>query len=68
MRANITVYPPAARVLGCLTALDLRIGIPSQEQLSSECEVPTDDEVVELDAYKVAVLVSVGVAVLTLCL
>ena len=34
----------------------------------SRREVPTDDEVVELDAYKVAVLVSVGVAVLTLCL
>ncbi len=67
MRANITVCPRAAGFLGCLTALDLRSGLPSQEKLTPENEVPTDDEVVGLDAYKVAVLVSVGVAILSLC-
>jgi hypothetical protein len=68
MRANITVYPPSVGFLGCLTALDLRSEILSQEKLNLESEVPTDDEVVGLDAYKLAVLVSVGVAILSLCL
>ena len=49
-------------------ALDLKGGIPSKEKLSPQSEAPTDDEVVGLDAYKLAVLVSVGVAVLSLCL
>ena len=68
MRANITVYPPPGGFLGCLTALDLRGGIPSKEKFSPESEVPTDDKVVRLDAYKLAVVVSVGVAILSLCL
>ena len=68
MRANITVYPLAAGFLGCFTALDLGSGIVSEEKLSPENEVPTDDEVVGLDAYKVAVLVSVAAAILSLCL
>ncbi len=67
MGANITAYPLAAGFLGYLTALDLRSGIPSQE-LNPENEVPIDDEVVGLDAYKVAVLVSVAAAILSLCL
>jgi hypothetical protein len=68
MRANITVYPPFVGFLGCLTAPDLRSGVPSKEKLSRASEVPTGDEVVGFDAYKLAVLVSVGVAVLSLCL
>jgi hypothetical protein len=68
MRANINVCLLAAGFLGCLTALDLRSGIPSQKKFSAENEVPADDEVVGLDIYKVAVLVSVGVAILSLCL
>ena len=68
MGANITVYPLAAGFLGCLTELGLRRGIPSQEKLSPENEAPTDDEVVGLDAYKVAVLISVAAAILSLCL
>jgi hypothetical protein len=47
--------------------LDLRSGIAPQEKLSPEIEVPTDDEGAGLDAYKIAVLVSVGVAILSLC-
>ena len=68
MRANITVCPPPGGFLGCLTGLDLRSGIPSQEELNPENEVPPDDEVLGLDAYKLAVLVSGGVAILSLCL
>ena len=49
-------------------ALDLRSGIVSQEKFTPENEIPTDDEVVGLDAYKVAVLVSVAAAILSLCL
>jgi hypothetical protein len=68
MRTNITVCLLAAGFLGCLTALDLRSGIPSQEKLSAENEVPADGQVVGLDIYKIAVLVSVGIAILSLCL
>jgi hypothetical protein len=62
MRANIIVCLLAAGFLGCL-----RGGIPSQERLSPENEAPTP-EVVGPDAYKIAVLVAVGAAILTLCL
>jgi hypothetical protein len=68
MRANISECLLAAGFLGCLTAFNLRSGIPSQEKLSADNQVPTDNEVVGLDIYKVAVLVSVGIAILSLCL
>jgi len=68
MRANITVYPLAAGFLGCLTELGSSRGIVSPEKLSPENEVPTDAEVAGLDAYKVAVLISVAAAILSLCL
>jgi hypothetical protein len=68
MRANITVHPLAAGFLACLTALDSRSGFPSKGTLSPENEVSADDEVVGLDAYKVAVLLSVAAAILSLCL
>jgi hypothetical protein len=67
MRANIIVCLLAAGFLVCLTTLDLRRGIPSQEKLSPGNEDPTNDEVVGPDAYKVAVLVSAGLAILSLC-
>ena len=67
MRAHISECLLAAGFL-CLTALDSRNGIPSQVRLSPGNEVPTDNEVVGLDAYQVAVLVLAGVAVLSLCL
>jgi hypothetical protein len=49
-------------------AFDWGSGVPSQEKLSPENEAPTDDEGVELDAYKVAVLVLAGAAILSVCL
>jgi hypothetical protein len=67
MRANVIICLLAGGLLGCLVALDLRSGIPSQEKLSPGNEVSTNDEVVGPDAYKVAVLVSVGLAILSLC-
>jgi hypothetical protein len=68
MFANIRVCLLAAGFLGCLSALDMRSGVPSQEKLSAENQVPTDDKVVGLDIYQVAVLISVGLAILSLCL
>jgi len=68
MCANISACLLAAGFLGCLTALDLRNGIPSQEKLSAENQVLTNGEVVALDIYKAAVVVSVGVAILSVCL
>jgi hypothetical protein len=53
---------------GFFAAVDVRNGVPSREKLSGEDQVPTDDEVLGLDLYKVAVLVSVGIAILSLCL
>jgi hypothetical protein len=67
MRANIIVCLLATGFLGRPTALNLRSGIPSQDKLSPENEAPAD-AVVGSDAYKVAVLVSVGAALLSLCL
>ena len=68
MHANINVFPSAAVLLDCLRPLDLRRVIPSQEKLSPNSEVQTSEEVVGLDAYKIAVLVSVAAAILSLCL
>jgi hypothetical protein len=67
MRAYITLYPLASGFLGCSTELGLRRGIPSHEKFSPEDEGPSD-EVGGVDAYKVAVLVSVAAAILSLCL
>ena len=53
---------------GFFAAFDVGNGVPSQEKLSAERQVPTDEEVVALDTYKVAVLVSVGIAIRSLCL
>jgi hypothetical protein len=65
MCANISDGLLAA---GFLAAFDVRDGIPSQEKLSAEKQAPTDDESLELDIYKIAVLISVGIAILSLCL
>jgi hypothetical protein len=53
---------------GFFAAFDVRNGVPSREKISSEDQGPTDDEVLALDLYKVAVLISVGIAILSLCL
>ncbi len=68
MRANVTACPATAGFFAYLTALDFSSGIPSNEKRSPESQVPTDDGVAGLDAYKVAVVVSVGVAILSLCI
>jgi hypothetical protein len=68
MRANIFVCPQAAWFTGYSTGLDLRNGIPSPEPLSAGSEVPAEDEAGGLDAYAIAVLVSVATAILSLCL
>lgn len=66
MRANITVFPSAAGFLDCMTPLDLRSGMPSQERFSPNSEVQTSDKVVGLDAYQLAVSISVAAAILSL--
>jgi hypothetical protein len=53
---------------GFLAAFDVRNGIPSQGKLSAKSQVSTDDEIARRDIYKVAVLFSVGIAILSLCL
>lgn len=68
MRAIFVVCLMAAGFSGCLKALDSRGGISSQEKLSPENVVPAGDEVAGPDAYKVAVLVLVGAAILSVCL
>lgn len=68
MRANITVFPSAAGLLDGSTLLDLRSGMPLKEKFSASSEVQTNDKVVGLDAYKLAVLISVAAAILSLCI
>ena len=67
MGTNIIVCLLAAGFLECLTALNSRSRIPSQEKLAPQIEAPSN-EVVGPDAYKVAVLVSVAAAIFSVCL
>lgn len=46
--------------------MDLGSGVPLQKKVTSNSKIPADDEVVGLDAYKVAVLVSISLAILSL--
>jgi hypothetical protein len=68
MRANMIVGLHTAGFMGCSTALDLRGGTPSPEPFTVRNEVPAEDEAVGLDAYAIAVLVSIAAAILSLCL
>lgn len=68
MRANIIVCLQAAWFTGCPTAFSLTNGIPPAKPFGHGNEVPAENEVAGLDAYKVAVLVSVAAAILSLCL
>jgi len=68
MRTDVIVFPSASGLSDCLTLLDSRAGMPSKEKLSSNSEVQTSDEVLGLDAYQLAVLISVAAAILSLCL
>jgi hypothetical protein len=65
MHVNIIACLLAAGFLGGLTALDLR-NVPAQEGISHETEVAGNDEAGRADAYKVAVLLSVAAAILSL--
>lgn len=68
MRANMIVGLQTAGFTGCSTALDFRGEIPSPEPSTAGNEVPAEDEAVGLDAYAIAVLVSVAATILSLCL
>jgi hypothetical protein len=68
MRANIIACLLAVGFFTCLTVLDLRSRVPSRVNLIRENEPPVEDEgqADGPDAYKMAVLLSVGVAILSL--
>jgi hypothetical protein len=66
MRANIIACLPSIGFSGRLPALDLKSRIPSQEDLSMENEVTANAEVERPDAYQVAVMLSIGAAILSL--
>jgi hypothetical protein len=68
MHTNIIACLLAAGFVGCFTTLDMRRGIPSQEEFSQESEVSTSDQVERLDPYRVAVFLSVVAAILSLIL
>ena len=68
MRANYIVCLPAAGFPGGLTRPYLRSEIASQNKLGSKKQAPAENEVVGLDAYMIAVLVSVGATILSLCI
>jgi hypothetical protein len=67
MRANMIVGLQAAGFMGCSTALDLRAGSPPPELFTAGNEVPAENEAAGLDAYAIAVLVSVAAAIFSLC-
>jgi hypothetical protein len=68
MHTNIIACLLAAGFVGCFTTLDMRRGIPSQEEFSQESEVSTNGQVERLDPYRVAVFLSVVAAILSLIL
>jgi hypothetical protein len=68
MRANYILCLPAAGFPGGLTGQYLRGEIASQKKLGSKKQTPAENEVVGLDAYMIAVLVSVGATILSLCI
>jgi len=68
MRTNINLCLQVAGFTGCSTALNCSTGIPSPEPFRPANEVPAEHEVVGLDAYKLAVSISVAATILSLCL
>ena len=66
MRANITAFLPVIGFCGRLPAFNLGSELPSRETFSRRNEVPVDTEVGGPDAYKVAVVLLVGAAILSL--
>jgi hypothetical protein len=68
MRANLIVCLLTAGFSEHLKALSWRSVIASKERLTSEYEAPANEKAVGPDAYKVAVMVFVGAAVLSVWL
>ena len=66
MRASVNAFLPAIGFCGRSPAADLGSGSSSQERFGHRNESPADAEVGELDAYKVAVLLLVAAAILSL--
>lgn len=68
MRANIIACLLAVVFFACLTVLDLKSRFLSGVKLTHENEPPAEDDCPPdgPDAYKVAVLLSVGAAILSL--
>jgi hypothetical protein len=66
MRANIIACLPSLGFFGRLPALDLKSRIPTQEDLNMQIEVAANAEVERPDVYQVAVLLSIGAAILSL--
>ena len=65
MRANITALLPVVGFCGRLPNFDLESGTSSQEMLPYQKEAP-EIHAGGLDAYKLAVLLLIGAAVLSL--
>ena len=66
MRTNIIACLPSLGFFGRLPALDLKSRIPTQEDLNMQIEVAANAEVERPDVYQVAVLLSIGAAILSL--
>ena len=66
MRANINVFPLAAGLLDYLRPLDLGAERHWLERFRPNTDVQRNDKIVELDAYQIAVLISVAAAILSL--
>jgi hypothetical protein len=68
MRADIIAGLLGVAFFACLTVLDLRSKTPSRVNLLCDNQPPPepDGHTDEPDAYKVAVVLSVGAAILTL--
>jgi hypothetical protein len=66
MRANIIACLPSIGFFGRLPALDLKSRIASQEDLGRENQVAANAEVHRSDAYQVAVILSIGAAIISL--
>jgi hypothetical protein len=65
MSTIITGYLPAVGFVRRVAGLDPRSAVASQEELSSEKKAHADGRVEGLNAYKVAVLLAIGAAILS---
>jgi len=65
MGTIITGYLPAVASFGRVVVFDPRSAVAPRQELSSPEEAPSDAKVEGLNAYKVAVLLAVGAAILS---